>query len=72
MVEDVEVEANNGNRDDIEEEAYTPESPRYQLRQRARGRINAMIGNRSPKRVMNEIKERAKKRVVQERKRYQP
>ena len=45
-VEDVDVEANIGNRDDIVEEADITESPRYQLRQRARGRINEMIGNR--------------------------
>ena len=71
-VEDVDVEANIGNRDDIVNEADTNESTQCQLRQRARGRIYEMIGNRSPKRVIKDIEDKVKKRVIPEKTRYQP
>ena len=68
-IEDDDLEAHIGKKDDIIEET---DITRYQLRQRARSRINEMIGNRSPKRIVNDIKERVKKRIIPEKTRYQP
>ena len=63
---------NNDITDELKDETLATESPRYQLRQKARGIIKEMIVDRSPQKVMKELKERAKKRIVQEKSRYQP
>ena len=41
-------------------------SERDQIRQRARDKINEMVGDRSPQSIINKIKQRTNKRIIRE------
>ena len=58
--------------DNMKDEGTALVSERDQIRQRAREKINEMIGDHSPQYIINKIKERTNKRIIREKTRFQP